>query len=239
MKTAASSGSSSPSSISILADSASTRRAGAIVPGRDPRRRSAARAQVALADVEEDQHRLLGQEAEAADAPSPRRRRARRRGSAARAERRWSRSRISSSRSFASRSAGVPWWPVAPSRSTPLLDHRQVGQDELEVQALEVAPRVDRAVGMGHAGVLEGAHDVEQRVGFAQPGEVLGRQLLGADVALGRRGGAGRSTYVTSAWTIFFGWKISARRSRRSSGTLTTPTLRSCRRSRRSGHGRG
>src|SRR6185369_10878639 len=37
-------------------------------------------------------------------------------------------------------------------------------------------------------------------------------------------GGAGRSTYVTSAWTIFLGLKISARRSSRSSGTLTTPT---------------
>ena len=30
--------------------------------------------------------------------------------------------------------------------------------------------------------------------------------------------------YVTSAWTIFRGWKISARRSSRGSGTLTTPT---------------
>src|SRR6185295_18587355 len=39
-------------------------------------------------------------------------------------------------------------------------------------------------------------------------------------------GGAGRSTYVTSAWTIFLGLKISASRSRRSSGTFTTPTLR-------------
>src|SRR5262245_40131326 len=39
-------------------------------------------------------------------------------------------------------------------------------------------------------------------------------------------GGAGRSTYVTSAWTTFFGLKISARRSRRASGTFTTPTFR-------------
>src|SRR5712671_1684393 len=37
-------------------------------------------------------------------------------------------------------------------------------------------------------------------------------------------GGAGRSTYVTSAWMIFFGLKIAASFWRRSSGTLTTPT---------------
>ena len=35
--------------------------------------------------------------------------------------------------------------------------------------------------------ILERPDDVEQRVGLAQPGEVLGRQLLGPDVALGRR----------------------------------------------------
>ena len=34
--------------------------------------------------------------------------------------------------------------------------------------------------------VLEGADDVEQRVRVAQPREVVGRQLLGPDVALGR-----------------------------------------------------
>ena len=39
-------------------------------------------------------------------------------------------------------------------------------------------------------------------------------------------GGAGRSTYVTSAWTIFLGLKMPARVSSRASGTLTTPTLR-------------
>ena len=74
--------------------------------------------------------------------------------------------------------------------------------------------------------IVERAHDVEHRVGFPQPREVLGGQLFGADVPSDEAGGAGRSTYVTSAWTTFFGLKISASRSRRASGTLTTPTLR-------------
>ena len=42
--------------------------------------------------------------------------------------------------------------------------------------------------GCGMRRVLEGADDVEQRVGLAQAGEVLGRQLLGPDPALGRGG---------------------------------------------------
>ncbi len=77
---------------------------------------------------------------------------------------------------------------VAAGRPEPLepaFGHRQVGQDELQVEPLEVAPGVDRAVGMGHRGILERPHDVEQRVRVAQPGQVLGRQLLGPDVALG------------------------------------------------------
>ena len=69
----------------------------------------------------------------------------------------------------------------------PALGHRQVGQQELEVEPLEVAGRVDAAVRMRIGRVLEGADDVEQRVRIAQPGEVVGRQLLGPDVALGRR----------------------------------------------------
>ena len=39
--------------------------------------------------------------------------------------------------------------------------------------------------GCGCAGVVPGPDDVDQRVRVAQPGEVLGRQLLGAHVALG------------------------------------------------------
>ena len=55
--------------------------------------------------------------------------------------------------------------------------------------------RVDRALRMGIGGVLERADDVEQRVRLAEPGEVLGRQLLGPDVALGR-GRRGRQVDV-------------------------------------------
>ena len=75
--------------------------------------------------------------------------------------------------------------------------------------------------------VVERADDVEQRVRVAQAGELLGRELLGADRPSDDAGGAGRSTYVTSAWTTFFGLKISVSRSSRSSGTLTTPMLSS------------
>ncbi len=80
---------------------------------------------------------------------------------------------------------------VAAGRLEPLepaLGHRQVGQDELEVEPLDVPPRVDRAIGMRRRGILECAHDMEQGVRVAQPGEVLGGQLLGPDVALGRGG---------------------------------------------------
>ena len=63
----------------------------------------------------------------------------------------------------------------------------EVGEHELEVEPLEVARRVDAPVGMRVGRVLERADDVEQRVRVAQPGEVVGRQLLGPDVALGRR----------------------------------------------------
>ena len=70
----------------------------------------------------------------------------------------------------------------------PALDHRQVGERELEVELLEVARRVDAPRGMRMRRVLERADDVEQRVGVAQPREVVGRQLLGPDATLGRSG---------------------------------------------------
>ena len=40
--------------------------------------------------------------------------------------------------------------------------------------------------------ILERADDVEQRIGVAQPREVVGRQLLGPDAALGRGGRRGQ-----------------------------------------------
>ena len=80
--------------------------------------------------------------------------------------------------------------PVAPAPLQPLqpaLGHREIGQDELEIEPLEVARGVDAAVRVRIRRILERPHDVQQRVRVAQAGQVVGRQLLGADVALGRR----------------------------------------------------
>ena len=138
----------------------------------------------------------------------------------------WIRRSTTSSRSAASRSA----WRAVPAAALeplePALGHGQVGEDELEVEPLEVARRVDAArPGAGWPGPR-----TRGRRGAAHPSRAAARG--GRPAAPRSRpgppieaGGAGRSTYVTSAWTIFFGLKISARRSSRSSGTLTTPTL--------------
>jgi hypothetical protein len=76
-----------------------------------------------------------------------------------------------------------------------------------------------------HRRVVERADDVEERV----ESRSLARWSAGSSSVPMRPsdegGGAGRSTYVTSAWTTFFGLKISASASSRGSGTLTTPTL--------------
>ena len=69
----------------------------------------------------------------------------------------------------------------------PSLGHGEIGEEELEVEPLEVARRVDGALRVRVGRVLERPDDVEQGVRIAEPGEVLGGQLLGADVALGRR----------------------------------------------------
>ena len=52
----------------------------------------------------------------------------------------------------------------------PPLDDGEVGEDELQVQRLDVARRVDGAVGMRHGLVLEGAHDVDEGVRAVQGG---------------------------------------------------------------------
>ncbi len=96
-----------------------------------------------------------------------------------------SRRRTTSSRSFDSRSACVPCRPLVLEPLEPAIGHRQVGEDELEVEPLEVAGRVDAAVGVRVGRILERADDVEQRVGVAQPREVVRGQLLRADMALG------------------------------------------------------
>ena len=67
------------------------------------------------------------------------------------------------------------------------LGHGQVGEHELEVEPLDVASGVDAPVRVRVGRILERADDVEQGVRVAQPGEVVGGQLLGPDVALARR----------------------------------------------------
>ena len=67
-----------------------------------------------------------------------------------------------------------------------LLHHRQVGQRELDVESLEVAPGVDRTFRMRHRRVIESPDHVQQRVGFPQSSQLVGRQLLGSDAAFGR-----------------------------------------------------
>ena len=148
----------------------------------------------ALADVEQHQHRLLGQEAEAADALRlvlGQLHVADRPALAQRREEPLQHHQLALVRLALGRRA------VAARRPQLLdapLDHAQVGEHELQLQPLDVAPGVDGAVGMRHGRVVERPHHVEQRVGVAQAG-----QLVGRDVAPGSRpsaevGGAGRST---------------------------------------------
>ena len=76
---------------------------------------------------------------------------------------------------------------VSALRSKPLdpsLRDGQVGKHELEVEALDIAPRIDRTLRVRYRRILERSHDVEQRLRIAESGEVLGRQLLGADPSL-------------------------------------------------------
>ena len=100
---------------------------------------------------------------------------------------------MTSSRSFASRSAGVPWRPVRREPLEAPLHDRQVGQDELEIEVLEVAPRVHVAVRMRHAT----GPRTRGRRGGAHPSRATGPrcsagQLLGPDPALGRGGRRGQ-----------------------------------------------
>ncbi len=66
------------------------------------------------------------------------------------------------------------------------LHDRQIGQGEFQVESLEVPPGVDRTLRVRQGRVFEGPHHVQQSVGFAQPGQLVGRQLLGAHPPLGR-----------------------------------------------------
>ena len=158
-----------------------------VVRGGHPRHERRSGRQVPFADVEQDEDRLLGQEAEAADRLLV----------------------VGIEAQVADRRAGLEAGVDAPdddllalgglalgrgavagARLEPLeaaLGHGQVGEHELEVEPLDVAGGVDAAVRVRVGRVLERADDVEQGVRIAQPGEVVGGQLLGPDVALGRR----------------------------------------------------
>ncbi len=63
-----------------------------------------------------------------------------------------------------------------------VLDGLQIGEDQLGVDGVDVVGRVDLAVDMHDVVVLEGAHDLADRVGLADVGEELVAQAL----ALGR-----------------------------------------------------
>ena len=60
----------------------------------------------------------------------------------------------------------------------PALDRREVGEDQLELEHLRVAQRVDRAVGVRRGVGLEGAHHVDERVHAAQRRQVDERLAL-------------------------------------------------------------
>ena len=161
-----------------------------------PAIRSATPGRSRLADIQQNEHWLLAQEAEPADRFLLVRLEGRRRGSGGPASSAsFNRARTTSSRSFDSRSGGRA---VATAHLEPLdppVDEREVRDDELEVEALEVPGGVDRALGVRVRRVLECPDHVEQRVGLAQAGEMLGRQLLRSDPAL-RRGGRCREIDV-------------------------------------------
>ena len=138
-------------------------------------------------DVEQDQHGLLGQEPEAADGlrlvivePEVADRRA---GLEALVDP-LQHDLLALGR-FALGRGAVP--AAALQALEPALGHREVGEHELEIELLEVAGGIDAPGRVRVRRVVEGANDVEQRIRVAEPRQVVGRQLLGPDAALGRR----------------------------------------------------
>ena len=99
----------------------------------------------------------------------------------------WMRRRTTSSRSFASRSAGVPWRPLPFRRSS----RRSAMARSASMNSRSSCSR-SRAgstlpAGCGMAGSSNARTTWSSASAVAQPREVVGRQLLGADAALGRR----------------------------------------------------
>ncbi len=62
-----------------------------------------------------------------------------------------------------------------------LLDDREVGEGEFEVQGLDVAQGIDRVLGVGHVGVGEGADDVDEGLPLGQVAEQLPAEALLGD----------------------------------------------------------
>src|SRR5947208_14680937 len=117
---------------------------------------------VALADVEQNQHGLLGQEAEAADALLV----VVRQFDIAN----WlslvqGRNDLLQYGELAIVRLALGGSAVVALNLEPLdalLDNRKIGEDEFEVQTLDIATRINRLVRMWHGRVLERANDVQQ-----------------------------------------------------------------------------
>ena len=62
------------------------------------------------------------------------------------------------------------------------LDHLHIGHDELEIDDFDIALRVGAALDVDDVGIVEAAHDVDDRVGRADVAE----ELVSKPLALGR-----------------------------------------------------
>ena len=75
------------------------------------------------------------------------------------------------------RRAGSPLASRA-SSGQPLLDRLEVGQDELGVDRLDIARRIDPGVDVDDVVVVEGAHHLADGVGLADGGQELVAQAF-------------------------------------------------------------
>ncbi len=144
---------------------------------------------IGLADVEQDQHGLLGQEAEAADAQRVVGAEAQVADGAALGQRRQDplQDDLLPFVGLLLGSRAVP--PGLLQLLEALLDHTQVGKRELQLQLFDVTGRIDAQQRVRDRVVLEGAHDMEERVGIAQSGQLVGRDIS-VRLAFGGRGGS-------------------------------------------------
>ena len=99
----------------------------------------------------------------------------------------------------------------------PALGDAEVREDQLVFHRLRVARRIDRPRRMRHRRIVEGAEDVDERVGVLVGGDVDQRLRAAGSP------GAARSVNSTVAGTRFFGLNIAVSRSSRASGTFEMP----------------